>query len=356
MAFEARIRALRIEPHPNADRLELAAVGGYRCVVKKDEFRTGDLAAYIPEGAVCPPAVIADLGLEGRLAGAAKNRVKAVKLRGALSQGLVYPLQEGCIRGRKVAEDDDVTELLGLVKWEPPVPPRMAGEVANANGRTLHYDIENVKQYPDELIEGEEVRLTEKLHGTWCCLGYHPRYAEPIVTSKGLSGRGLVLKHNEQNRRNLYIRTWQRHREAFERVRARTAGKEEPFYLLGEIFGPGVQDLHYGAKEPQFRVFDCWVGEPPQGQPDPGRYLDPDELREAVGEYFALVPEVWRGPFSEAVLLEQTKGATTLDAKHIREGVVIRPARERESPACGRVILKSVSEAYLTRRGGTEYN
>ena len=80
--FESRIHALRIEPHPNADRLELAAVGGFRCIVGKGSFADGDLAACIPEGAVCPDWLIAELGLEGRLAGKRQNRVKAVKLRG----------------------------------------------------------------------------------------------------------------------------------------------------------------------------------------------------------------------------------------------------------------------------------
>ena len=108
-AFESRIHALRIEPHPNADRLELAAVGGFRCVVGKDSFTDGDLAAYIPEGAVCPDWLIAELGLEGKLAGAGKNRVKAVRLRGALSQVLVYPVRDGMIRGSAVAEGDTVT-------------------------------------------------------------------------------------------------------------------------------------------------------------------------------------------------------------------------------------------------------
>ena len=88
--FESKVHALKVEPHPNADRLELAAVGGFRCVVQKGAFKNGDLAAYIPEAAVCPEWLIKELGLEGRLAGSKHNRVKAVKLRGALSQGLVY--------------------------------------------------------------------------------------------------------------------------------------------------------------------------------------------------------------------------------------------------------------------------
>ena len=52
--FESRVHALRIELHPNADRLELAVVGGFRCVVGKGAFADGDLAACIREGAVCP--------------------------------------------------------------------------------------------------------------------------------------------------------------------------------------------------------------------------------------------------------------------------------------------------------------
>ena len=150
-SFESRVHALRIEPHPNADRLELAAVGGFRCVVGKASFTDGDLAAYIPEGAVCPDWLITELGLEGRLAGSKKNRVKAVKLRGTLSQGLVYPVRDGMVRGRAVAEGDEVTELLELVKYEPPIPVAMQGEVRAVHGATLRYDIENVKKHPDEL-------------------------------------------------------------------------------------------------------------------------------------------------------------------------------------------------------------
>ena len=187
--FESRIHALRIEPHPNADRLELAAVGGFRCIVGKGSFVDGDLAAYVPEGAVCPDWLIAELGLEGKLAGKRHNRVKAVKLRGALSQGLVYPVRDGAIRGRAVAEGDDVTELLELVRYEPPIPIAMQGEVRPAHGATLHYDIENFKKYPDALRAGEPVVITEKLHGSWCCLGWHPDHG-PIVTSKGMSDRG----------------------------------------------------------------------------------------------------------------------------------------------------------------------
>jgi tRNA-binding EMAP/Myf-like protein len=79
-----------VEPHPNADRLELAVVGNYRVIVGKNAFRPGDLVAYIPEGALLPDRLIEELGIRGYLAGSQHNRVKAAKLRGVLSQGLVY--------------------------------------------------------------------------------------------------------------------------------------------------------------------------------------------------------------------------------------------------------------------------
>ncbi|MFD0850638.1 RNA ligase (ATP), partial [Actinomadura adrarensis] len=80
---------LTIHPHGNADALELAQVGLYRAVVGKGQFQSGDWALYIPEGSVLPDELIAELGLDGKLAGSKKNRVKAVRLRGELSQGIV---------------------------------------------------------------------------------------------------------------------------------------------------------------------------------------------------------------------------------------------------------------------------
>ena len=91
--FEAKVYRLEIEEHPNADAIELAKVGDYRSIVRKGDFKTGDLGVYIPEAAIVPDWLISELGLEGKLAGKDKNRVKAIKLRGILSQGLIYPVQ-----------------------------------------------------------------------------------------------------------------------------------------------------------------------------------------------------------------------------------------------------------------------
>lgn len=386
--FEAKVYRLTIEEHPNADALELAVVGDYRSIVRKGQFQTGDLGVYIPEAAVLPDWLIEELGLVGKLVGKDKNRVKAVKLRGILSQGLVYPvithgpatismdgedvtseftplvlaeLFNGEGQRMEILEGDVVTDFLGITKYEPPIPVHMAGEVFNAHGMTLKYDIENIKRYPEVLLEGEEVIMTEKIHGTWACFAYHPDAPHHIITSKGLSEKGLAFKLNEQNANNLYIRALDGTAPYPGGVGGNIIddaheffGYDMPFYILGEVFGRGVQDLHYGATEPQFRVFDIYLGEPGKGN-----YMDAEKLQSfctALGTQ--TVPIVYVGPFSKDVLDQHTNGMETVsdNATNIREGVVVKPIRERRHPELGRVVLKSVSEAYLLRKGGTEFN
>jgi RNA ligase (TIGR02306 family) len=165
--FECKVYKLEILPHPNADAIELAKVGDYLSIVKKGDFQTGDLGVYIPEAAICPNWLIVELGLEGKLAGKDKNRVKAIKLRGVLSQGLV--LRVKCVDGiygidnehhfLSVKEGDVVTEFLGIAKWEPPIPVHMAGEVWNAHGYTLKYDIENFKRLVKTFHKNEVFEL-----------------------------------------------------------------------------------------------------------------------------------------------------------------------------------------------------
>jgi RNA ligase (TIGR02306 family) len=129
-----------------------------------------------------------------------------------------------------------------------------------------------------------------------------------------------------------------------------------PIFVLGEVYGTGVQDLDYGStsNKPGFRVFDVFVGLPQEG-----RYLNNDELDQAC-KLMGLerVPVLYRGPFSMEKVAEYTSGneSVTGASKHIREGIVIRPTTERRDNALGRVQLKSVSEEYLTRKGGTEFN
>lgn len=382
--FAVKIYPLTITPHPNADLLELAGVGDYRSVVAKGSHRTGDLGAYIPEAAVLPPAVIARLGLEGKLAGSDKNRVKAVRLRQELSQGLVFPLERTddgwALRDPvtdvlwPVSEGDDVTERLGIVKYEPAIPTHMAGQVYNlGQDLTVAFDVENIKLFPDVLRPDELVVITEKLHGTFAMFGYlppayverfggHPDNAradgvpgEGFVSSKGQGAKGLVFKHNAENDSNLYVRAY-RALNVLERMAQAFGDATQPVLLLGEIVGAGVQDLAYGhtGNAITFRAFDVLHGTRAEH-----RALDDDALDATLARLdLPRVPVLDRAPFSKALVEHWTSGQETLSGRetHLREGVVIKPAVERRDPEIGRVLLKSVSADYLLRKGqATEF-
>jgi RNA ligase (TIGR02306 family) len=381
-SFEVKaVRVDNVEEHPNADRLTLLSIGGYKCISNKKEdgtwrYKAGDVVIYIPEQALLPEWLLKRMGFwneaenKGTLAGKEGNRVKAIRLRGIVSQGVVYPVTLEFDEYFNVMVDGnehtiqlgkDVAEVLGIEKWEPPVPLHMAGEVTNLSGKAIKYDIENIQKYPNVLTEGEEVVFTEKIHGTWTCVAVWPELnhsdlldGDTFTASKGLSGQGLVFKNNERNDNNLYVRNLCKLHAAGTIAKLREMFPNQPVFMLGEIFGK-VQDLQYGVKDTTFRVFDIWVG-----NHFDGRYLNVDELLDVANTLnLDTVPYLWRGPFTMEEATKWRDGKETVSGKglHIREGIVIKPVVERQDLELGRVILKFVSPDYLLRKGDvTEFN
>ncbi|MEM4260920.1 MAG: RNA ligase (ATP), partial [Candidatus Woesearchaeota archaeon] len=338
-----------------------------------------DLVVYIPEAAVIPEWILKQYNFwnekenKGIFAGQKGNRVKSIKLRGELSTGIILPTQIEFISKKNYIknnlnnevlfcdEGDDVAEFLGITKYEPPIPVHMAGEIFNAGSHlTIHYDIENFKSFPDILQEGEEVVITEKLHGSWCGIIIVPEKdgtsdmfnGRILVCSKGLGAQGLCFKANEQNETNVYIRVL-KHLNIFDKLLHLFNDTTVPIFVLGEVYGPGVQDLSYG-NELSFRIFDIGAGY--RGSQI---YWD-HELMTNTANLLGIqtVPLIYKGSFSKKKMLELTSGKETVSGKnlHMREGIVIKPIKERNDEKLGRVILKSVSAEYLTRKGGTEYN
>jgi RNA ligase (TIGR02306 family) len=384
--FSVKVCKIRdIEPIANADAIELAVIGDYRSIVKKGEYKAGDLAVFIPPNSIVPEWILKQLNLwdyenhKGKLASKTGNRVKEIRLRGVLSEGLIFSLKHTSSMNFylmledgseiPVKEGDDVAEVLGIVKWEPPIPATFAGEVYNA-GRdlTIAYDIENFKNFPDVLQIGEEVVMTEKLHGTFCAIGILPNKdwnedhirTKFVVFSKGLGSKGLCFKDNIKNQDNVYIKTLTELQifeklESFVNMIKNDGGViDSPTFILGEVIGKGVQDLSYNVDKRDFRAFDMVVGY--RGKQ---LYYDYDDMVQAcMAMGINSVPLIYRGPFSREVMLQHTSGKETISGKnlHVREGVVVKPVKERTHIELGRVILKSVNEDYLLRKGGTEYN
>ncbi|KUL59265.1 RNA ligase (ATP) [Streptomyces sp. NRRL S-1521] len=345
--------ALTVHEHPGADALELAQVGLYRAVVAKGAYRTGDVAVYIPEQSVLPAALIEELGLTGRLAGGSGDRVKAVRLRGELSQGIVCrpAALAGVDLARAAAEGTDFAERLGITKWTPPIPPTMSGDTEAAPGLLPWVDIENIQRHPDVFAPGEPVVVTEKLHGSACLLTYVAADGRVHVSSKGFGAKSLALREDP---RNLYWRAVRGHGVADAAARLAERLGASRVGVFGEVYGDGVQDLSYGADGRRdtlgYAAFD--VSAEIDGQV---RWLDAAAL---LNGQLPLVPRLYEGPYDAGRVLELASGRETVSGRglHLREGVVIRPAVERYSPVTGgRAIAKAVSAAYLTRKGGTEY-
>lgn len=370
--FKCTIEKLTILPHPNADALELAEVGLYRAVVPKGVYKTGDYAMYIPEQAILPPELIKELGLEGKLAGKQANRVKAVRLRGELSQGIVCrPNKVSRIWFSESYQDRPVVkpwaEFLGIEKWVPEIPVHMAGEIEPCPDLVRWIDIENYQRYPQMFNRGEPVVVTEKIHGTACLVTYihdpgSGADAKVYVSSKGHGAKNQAIKPNADN---LY---WRAVLHNLLPMKLQAMAMQEgacKIGLFGEIFGAGVQDLKYGHEAARdetlgFRAFDCWME---FDTPDEPGWVDAEDFHALMIRHgIQRVPLLYRGGFLQDKILETVSGHTwvaSADGRklldHMRAGVVIRSATEQRSVYGGRKIAKWVSPEYLTRKGGTEY-
>ena len=366
-----------VHPHPDPEvhSLDIGMVGDFQCIIPRGRYKTGDLAIYIPENAIVPEWLLEEIGLKGKLSGKARNRVKASKFKGVLSQGLVVPFQlQGMNTVLEETTHDDISGLLGIEKYEPTIPTHMAGVVGSLYGYTKSFDFENIKRHPKLFDDSDYVMLTEKIHGTFVQVGWLGDLPEPrddlfgdgrvFVTSKGLAKRGEYIKNTPENEHNLYAKIAREcglidivQRMASDVFGNPVSDGETPgrVYVMGEIYGD-VQDLKYGkAKGSQdFVLFDVTTFAV-------GRYfhMSANSLPAIARNYgMTPVPLIAEGHWFDIRdnLNEYTSGMSTLDPTQIREGVVIRTASEQVHPRYGRKIAKSVSEAYLLRKGNvTEY-
>lgn len=382
--------------HPNADRLSIIKIGDFNCISAKlddgsHRYNIGDLVVYIQESSLLPQWMLKKMGFwndekqRGTLSGSSYNRVKACQLRGILSRGVLYPsliinndhyievyndARIGLNNLHKVHEDQDVSEILGIDKYIPPIPTHMSGEVCSIDGQSFHYDIENYEKNPTVFSSDDTIVATSKRHGTFCALGFLTKYfnkelydCNKFASSKGFFGKGLAFKHNGNNVGNLYHKTlFSKNNRGINITSVLEdlsfAYNKQSVYIIGEIFGNGVQDLKYNLQQPVFEVFDIYVGSPPMG-----RFLNDDELQTVCDTILHLnrVPVLYRGNFDLGILQKLRDDNDMMNGNYIdqiREGLVIKTTIESRNDIIGRKQLKMISPNYLLRKNkdATEFN
>lgn len=349
-----------IEPHPNADRLEIVKIGGWQIVSGKGNYKVGDLAIHVPPDAMVPKTLADEWGVTQYLswrANAEKGRVKAVRLRGVASHGFLSPNSLGNEVGENLAE------TLKIEKYEELVPIGMqAGQIARKHPLFHTYtSIENLRNYPNKLCYDEPLVVIEKTHGTNSRLGWVRTQRENGTAELELAiGTHRTQRKTEDS--GVYGLPWEKHQNAFSNILDLFLKKDDiiinSLIFFGEIFGAGVQDLHYGAKSAKdWRLFDIAVN---------GKYLYYPVLEHLAKEYgLPLMPEIARGYFDFERLVELAQGNTTFADSHIREGVVIRPMIHESTWSQGdldphprRCIFKLINDDYLLRKNkdASEYH
>jgi len=329
MATIRQIDALN--PIEGADAIECATIGGWKVVVKKGEFSVGTLAVYCEIDSWIPTELAPFLskGKEPReFEGIRGERLRTVKLRGQLSQGLLLNLDTALPQTNSFVEGDDVSETLGIVKWERPMNAQLAG-MAKGNFPSLipKTDQERAQNLVGEILAaaqaGTQFEITEKLEGSSMTVYL-------IDGVFGVCSRNLDLKETADNT------FWQVARQEQIEQKMRDHGWGN-WAVQGELIGPGIQGNIYKLSKPEFRVFDVY-------NIQAGEYIQPVHRRALIDRMGLLHAPVLLidkdlGVGSVDELLLWAEGESKLD-KTEREGIVFKEAK-------GGMSFKAISNKYL---------
>lgn len=319
------IKIEKMEKHPNGDHLSLVRIHKpiqATLVVRTSDWAEGQLAAYVmPDSIASDAPEFAFLG--------EKKRIKATKLRGIVSMGLLVPARPHWKEG------DNVTEELGLKKYDDSLDnPKVQKDLQagpSPSGSVTYTDIESLRRYPNVFKEGEEVILEEKCHGA------SARFVQQNnVLYCGSHKRWLKEGNNDW---------WN---VAFKYGLPEILPKYEDKIFFGEVYGQ-VQDLKYGAQKGEkflsfFDIFDIHQG----------KYLDWENTQEILKEAgLTPMPLLYKGPWlGYDEMVTYAGGSSLLDKTgktDFKEGFVVRPIKEAFDEEIGRKILKFHSERFLSR-------
>lgn len=335
MAWIAKIDS--VTKHPDADALDICTIGGWQCVSKIGDFNAGDLAIYVSIDAWVPHHIAPFLskGKEPREYNSVKGeRLRTVRLRGQISQGLLLPLSvlpHSLGYQYSAPEGDDVTEWLGIQKWEAPIPACLAGSVrGNFPSSIPKTDQERIQNLSKELEQWKAESLTwevtEKLDGssmTVYCFKQDDEY------DSGVCSRNLDLKRDENNTFwKVAIRE-----QLIEKLQS--TGKS--LAIQGELVGEGIQNNPYSIRGHEFFLFDVY-------DITLGRYFTPEQRRNLAKELGIKHAPVYNNSanveYSVQELLVKAESKSCLNNNTEQEGLVFKCNEKQLS-------FKAISNKFL---------
>lgn len=242
---------LAVERHPNADLLDIVTVKGYKAIVKRDQWKVGDLCVFIEPDSVLPDAAWAAFYK------AKSGRVRAIRLRGSWSFGVVESVANVGYTGPLEA-GLDVTAALGITKYEAPQPQDL--NASGPYGFGIPKTDEHRWQGIDNLPYGALVDVTLKVDGqSWSAFAtFHDTNWPNGEWVTGVGGRSFLYKPESDN----HFTRNERHHEVLTKLRRFCAEHTVGLCLRGEQYGQGIQKGAYNphSKLPvSLALFSTWL-------------------------------------------------------------------------------------------------
>ena len=352
--FERKLVTIRkvskILPIENADLIELALIDGWQCVVKKGEFKTGAFGLFFEIDSFLPIEeryeFLRKSSYKKLPDGSEGFRLKTVKLKRKLSQGLLLPLSL-FPEIKKPEVDKDYAEILKVVKYEPPLPANLRGIAKGLFPSFIKKsDQERIQNLPEFFVihKDMEFEMTEKEDGssaTYYCLD----------GAFGYCSRNLELKEEGEN---TYLKIAQELglKETFSQLTGKFSQSKGNFAIQGEIVGEGINKNHLKIKGAEFHVFDIY-------DIDTQRLLLPEERmflikhmnNPKIKHIPILKPSVKIFQICKTMqeLLVYAKGKSFFNPSTEREGLVFKSLKFDDN---GQVIsFKVVNNDYLLKSG-----
>jgi len=319
-----------------ADAIEKATVLGWQLVVKKGDFKVGDLIVFCEIDSILPNWPIFEF-LKPR-----GMRIKTIRLRGQVSQGICFPLSV-LPADFEIVEDADCTEVLEIQKYEPPIPACLSGTVKGKFPSFIPKTDETRVQVLQKLLDkykGEKCYITEKLDGSSAT--YYIKDGQ-----FGVCSRNLELLEDEENS------FWKVARQLDVENKLRALGKN--IAIQGELIGEGVQDNKLKLRGQTVRFFNAF-------DIDKFEYYNFTKFNELFSQLGLETVPVVQTDYELENDIEAIIKKSIIKSKIYKEawveGIVIRPYTEKlelmlsnENFNNGRVSFKAINPEFLLKYG-----